>query len=138
MTINIKEIISTAVSENRDRYCKLNEHERHQLVSALLEDSDQVLIDADNELALQKAIAKSILHFNDKFFFTTACELLREIYRIFVSGDERIEAYFAEKINILLHEEWIEQNSVPNEHFENDGMNRARDAQLAMNPMSYY
>jgi hypothetical protein len=132
--VNIKEIISTAVSENRDSYSKLTEHERHQLVSALLFDSDQMLLDADNELVLQKAIAQTIFCNND---IKSIENLTYQIKRIFIIGDAKSEAYYAHKINMLLTAEWMAQNAKPNEHFEHDVMNRTRDAQLAMHPLHY-
>lgn len=131
MAIDIKNIIFSAVDSKRDRYFKLKDSERIELVTVLLERSDQALIDVDHELTLQKAIANVIFHEGNP---ASMQGLYAEIKRLFLTGDKICEAHFVEKIDDLLHEEWMEQNATPNEHFENDAMNRARDLQSECRP----
>jgi hypothetical protein len=130
----VKEIITDAVSSNKLRYFELNEHQKHELAYELLKDDEQALIDADHDLTLQRMVADVIKRKGD---YSSLRMLYSEIKKLFVDGNAQYDAHYAEKIDELLNEEWADKNASANEHFENDAMNRARDAQSAMRSQGY-
>lgn len=117
-------IIECAALENRLSYNSLTAKERNTLVAHLLHNSDQGLLDADHNLHIQQAVARFILCDGNQ----ESLDGLRiAIDLALLAGDKDNVPHYADEIENRLNEKWCDHNRKPNEHFENDAMQRARD-----------
>lgn len=127
---DIKDIINDAVSSKLLRYFELSEDQKHALVSEIMFQDNEVLIDADRELILRAHIS----HVIKKKGSQASLQLLYDVIKmLFIDGNSTYDAHYADHIDFLLDEEWQRQNASSNEHFEHDARNRARDANTSLN-----
>ncbi len=129
----LAELIKNAIYEDRASYASLTDQERRLIIAHLLAESEQGLIDADDRQLIQKAVADVIL---DDGSQESLLKLKETIEVAFLRGDKEYDPHYAEDIQGMLDDEWNERNSRPNEHFENDAMQRARDIQDAQRRMN--
>lgn len=124
----VASIIECAALEDRLSYKSLTDQERNVLVAYHLYNSDQGLIDADYRQLIQKSVAKVILCNGHP---ESICGLLHAIEVAFLTGDKEYSPHYADVIETLLSDKWDDNHRRPNEHFENDAMQRARDVMIA-------
>ncbi len=135
----IKNIIKNAIVENRDTYTRLTLNEKLAVISSMVWDSEQALIDADYELTLQKAVSNTIKHNGNDASLKALYEVIK---KVFVDGykisNDMYEPHYQEKIESLLNDEWMKKNARPNEHTEFDNRQRAGDVASSLHGPSHY
>lgn len=121
--------IEQAVRENRTSFKQLTLAEQRLISCYFLYNDEQALADADHGYRIQFAVAE-FLYKGDA---ESLLALNATLNIAFITGDQNYEPHYADHIDTVLQERWRDLNRSPNEHFENDAMQRARDCKDEQN-----
>lgn len=130
MTTEARNLIESYVNKKIDNYYKLPIVDKFDVVAATLKDLSKydlqsILSDADQDSVLPSLFINVLENHASQ---ESVNKFLEGFFKVFVHGTAKNHPYFYNSISTDFSEEWQEQWAIRNEHFENDAMNRAREA----------